>query len=159
MQRFYPPFIGFPGAAGLFLLRAVVGCALMLHGFSKIQNPFGWMGPESWAPAPLQALAALSEFGGGLALVIGLLTPLACVGILSTMFTAMTMVHLAHGDPFVAHGKGGSYELALVYFSVALTVLLLGPGKYSIDGLLFGKGSKPESLPDKSASPKVESTV
>jgi len=157
MRRFYPEFIGFPGAAGVFLLRAVVGCALMLHGFTKIQNPFGWMGPESWAPPPLQALAALSEFGGGLALVIGLLTPLACLGIMSTMFAAITTVHLPHGDPFV--GKGGSYELALVYFSVALTVLLVGPGKYSIDALLFGKRPKPESVPETSASPRVESTV
>ena len=160
MRRFYPEFVGFPGAAGLFLLRAVVGSALMFHGFSKIQNPFGWMGPDSWAPPPLQALASLSEFGGGLALVLGLLTPLACLGILCTMGTAMTMVHLAHGDPFVAgRGGGGSYELALVYFSVALTILLLGPGKYSIDALLFGKPPKPEALPEPTAAPKVESTV
>ena len=60
---------------------------MTMHGWSKIQNPFGWM---QGAPVPgfLQALAALSEFGGGLALIVGLLTPFACLGIMSTMFVA-----------------------------------------------------------------------
>jgi putative oxidoreductase len=148
-----------PGAVGLLVLRLVVGSALMLHGWPKIQNPFAWMGLDAPVSGFLQALAALSEFGGGLALVIGLLTPLACLGILATMGTAVTMVHLAKGDPFVApHGwQGGSYELALVYFSVALTVLLVGPGKLCLDYLLLGRPSERRS--EAETMPEVPTSV
>ncbi|HSN54816.1 MAG TPA: DoxX family membrane protein, partial [Candidatus Sulfomarinibacteraceae bacterium] len=47
----------------LLLLRLVAGLAFMFHGWGKIQNPFGWMGPDGFAPGFLQGLAALSEFG------------------------------------------------------------------------------------------------
>ena len=77
MSRLFGPFITGPGAVGLLVLRLVAGSALMLHGWPKIQNPFGWMPPQSPVPGILQALAALSEFGGGLALILGLLTPIA----------------------------------------------------------------------------------
>jgi putative oxidoreductase len=108
---------------------------MVLHGWSKIQSPFNWMGPDAPVPGILQALAAVSEFGGGLALIVGFLTPLACLGIMSTMFVA-ALKHIQDGGPFV--GKGG-YELAAVHFVVALCVLLAGPGKVSLDALLFGK--------------------
>ena len=136
MHRLYGPFVGGRGAVGLLVLRLVGGTAFVLHGWPKIQHAFDWMGPSM--PGFLQALAALSEFGGGLAWILGLLTPMASFGILCTMMVAAGMVHIPKGDPFV--GKGGpSWELAAVYFSVALLLLLLGPGRYSLDYLLFGR--------------------
>lgn len=52
----YPPFVGGRIAAGLLLLRLVAGLALFAHGLQKMAGgPFGWMGPESWAPAFLQS--------------------------------------------------------------------------------------------------------
>jgi putative oxidoreductase len=68
-------------STGLLILRLVAGLAFMFHGYGKIQNPFGWMGPEAKVPGALQALAAMSEFGGGLAWMLGLLTPLASFGL------------------------------------------------------------------------------
>lgn len=123
---------------GLLIFRLAMGSAMMLHGFPKIQNAFGWMG-DAPIPGILQALAALSEFGGGIAVILGLLTPLACLGILSTMFVAMFMVHIPAGDPFVSQTGGKSYELALIYFSGAVMLLLNGPGRFSIDNILFAK--------------------
>ena len=113
---------------------------MALHGWPKIQKPFGWMGPD--VPGFLQALAALSEFGGGLALIFGLLTPLACLGIMSTMFVAILM-HLTNDVTptyFVKPGPkvpGDAYESALGYFSMALAIFLTGPGKLSLDAALF----------------------
>jgi putative oxidoreductase len=121
---------------GVLLVRLVVGLAFMTHGWGKMQNPFGWMGESGFAPPIFQALAALSEFGGGLAWILGLLTPLAALGITSTMLVALTTHVVVRGDPFV--GKGGpSYELAAVYLSIALLLLGGGPGRFSLDRVLF----------------------
>jgi putative oxidoreductase len=121
----------------LLLLRFVAGLAFMLHGWGKIQNPFGWMGPEAFAPGFLQALAALSEFGGGLAWIIGLITPLASLGIACTMAVAVYMHAIMRGDPFVSVG-GSAYELAALYFCISVLLMATGPGRFSLDRLIFG---------------------
>lgn len=120
----------------LLIFRVAMGLGMMFHGVSKIQNPFGWMGPDT--PAILQALAALSEFGGGIAVALGLLTPLAALGILCTMGVAMGMVHIPAGHPFVSNG-GPSNEPAAWYFVSALLMIAIGPGKFSLDYLLLNR--------------------
>ena len=122
----------------LLLLRCVAGLAFMHHGFGKIQNPLAWMGPEAVVPSFFQAAAALSEFVGGLCWMLGLLTPLASFGIASTMAFAVWTHAVILGQPFVTKG-GGSYELALLFFSIAVLLLLAGPGRFSLDRLIFGE--------------------
>ncbi len=86
IKKVFGEFIGGRVAFSFLLLRLFAGSALMMHGWGKIQAPFNWMDKmPNHPPAILQALAALSEFGGGLALILGLLTPLACLGIACTM--------------------------------------------------------------------------
>lgn len=138
IHRLYGDFLGGRAALALLIARLVFGAGIAVHGWSKIQNPFGWMGPDAPVPSIFQALAALSEFGGGIALIIGLLTPLAMLGLSVTMAVAITTVHLAQGHPFVARG-GPSYELATLYLGFALLILLAGPGRYSLDARLFGR--------------------
>ena len=123
--------------AALFLLRLVAGLAFVFHGWPKIQNPFGWMGPDAFAPGLFQALAALSEFGGGIAWIIGLLVPLASLGIACTMGVAVCMHAFMRGDPFVS-ASGSSYELAAVYFCISILLLAAGPGRFSGDEKIFG---------------------
>jgi putative oxidoreductase len=124
-------------AVGLLLLRVYAGAALMQHGAHKITNPLHWMGDGPGKPAAiLQALAAVSEYLGGLALILGLVTPLAALGIACTMAYA-TWVHVSRGDPFV--GRGASFEPALGYLVSALLLMLAGPGAFSLDALLARK--------------------
>lgn len=130
----HPTFVD----GALLLLRVIAGAAFMFHGWMKIQNPFGWMGPEGFAPAPFQALAAMSEFGGGLGWILGLLTPIASLGILCTMMVAMFTHLILRGDPFVSATGGPAAELASVYFAIALLLIALGPGRYSLDRVIFG---------------------
>jgi len=132
--------LGKAPSLALLFLRVVCGLAYMHHGFHKIQHPFDWMGPTSSMPGILQALAALSEFGGGFAWIVGLVVPLASLGILSTMVVALSK-HLSHGDPFVGM-RGPSYELALVYASVAVLLFAVGPGAFSLDALWTNRGRR-----------------
>ena len=126
-------------SVALLLLRFVAGLAFMFHGYGKIQNPFAWMGPDAGTPGIFQALAALSEFGGGLAWILGLLTPLGSFGIASTMAVATYTHAIVMKDPFVRMGPGGAYELASVYFSIAIFLLLNGPGRFSLDNVIFNR--------------------
>lgn len=121
----------------LMVMRLVCGAAFMFHGWGKIQNPFGWMGPDAPIPGVFLGLAALSEFGGGLAWVLGLLTRLASFGIMCTMAVAVFTHAVMRGDPFVGSG-GPSYELAAVFFTVALLFFINGPGRHSLDRVIFG---------------------
>jgi putative oxidoreductase len=138
-KLFYPSFVCGRGALGLLVLRLVTGAAFIQHGWPKIQKPFHWL-DQAANPPPgfLQALAALSEFGGGIALILGLLTPLASLGIACTMVVAITTVHLPNGDSFVGE-PGKSFEPAAVYLAIVITLLLVGPGLLSLDALLFGR--------------------
>lgn len=124
---------------GLLVLRLVVGAAFILHGWPKIQNPTGWMsamGPRAAHPL-LQAASAIAEFGGGIALILGLLTPIAAAALAVNMLVALFLVHLPKGQPFVGQGPGGSFELPLVYLAVMFALLLVGPGRFSLDALLW----------------------
>ncbi len=128
----------------LLVIRLVVGSAFMVHGWSKIQNPFGWMGEDAFAPGIFQALAAVSEFIGGAAWILGLVTPLASLGILCTMAVASSYHLFMRGDPFVSTTGEASAELALAYLGVALVLMAVGPGRVSVDRALFGtRGDAP----------------
>jgi putative oxidoreductase len=138
IKLFRPTALSGATSTGLLILRVVAGLAFMFHGWGKIQNPTGWMGPNANIPGVFQALAAISEFGGGLAWILGALTPLASFGLACTMVVATYMHAFVLKDPFVAKGPGsGSYELASVYLCVAVLFLLAGPGRFSADYCLF----------------------
>lgn len=142
----YGRFLTGRPAWGLLLLRLVVGGAFVQHGLSKIQAPFGWMGPHSTVPGLFQGLAALSEFGGGLALILGFLTPLAALGIASTMIVAYTMVHGPAGHAWIASKPGqGSFEDVAFYLAAALALFFTGPGALSLDRVLFGRHTADET--------------
>jgi putative oxidoreductase len=137
-----PAIVGGRPAIGLLALRVVFGTALSLHGWPKIQNPLHWMDKApNPAPSFLQALAAIAEFFGGIAIAIGLLTPLAALGVVATLgYAAYT--HISKGDPFVRAG-GPSYELAALHLTAALVVGIVGPGTFSIDALIArGRGKR-----------------
>ena len=138
LQPFYQ--MAWPSAA-LLLLRLIVGAAFVIHGWGKIQTPMNWMPAEApvHVPGLFQLLAAVSEFGGGIALILGLLTPLAMLGLISTMAVAVYMQLVIFKAPFVSSTGGSSYEPALGYLGIAILFLAIGPGKFSLDRLLFGE--------------------
>lgn len=144
-QILSPPPVTGRAAFGLLLLRIVVGLAFIFHGFGKIQHPASWMtmmmGPHAFAPPFFQVCAALAEFVGGIALIVGLLTPLVAIALIIDMAVAILFVHIPNGGQFV--GGRGAFELPLTYLVSALLVLLTGPGAFSLDALIFGQSAKP----------------
>ena len=140
MRWIFGDFVGGRGALGLLIVRLVFGLGIMIHGYQKLYfpgAPFHWLGPNG-PPAVLQALSILAEFGGGMAIIVGLLTPLASFGLACNMLVAMFVFHIPKGDPFIGtHDHAASFEPALDYLAVSLLLLIAGPGRLSLDALIF----------------------
>ena len=152
MNRIFGSFPGGRAAAGLLLVRLVFGVGIVLHGWDKVANggPFHWadgFGPPLDAiPPTLQAAATVAEIGAGVALILGLLTPLATLALALTMTVALLQGH--RGEPYVSLDRPykPTYELVAHYGVVALGLLLTGPGAWSLDRLLFGRRREVEPV-------------
>ena len=146
---------------GLLLLRSGAGVILMAHGYPKLFGGPGKEppapaagllgpnfpeavekgGPESFAetlkhlgvPQPQVAavVAGLSEFGGGLGMILGLQTRPAGLLAATTMAVAARKAHWEKGF----FGQGG-FEFPALLGLVGLSLALTGPGAISIDRLL-----------------------
>src|ERR1700682_5026059 len=139
-------------ALGLLILRVGVGLTIAPHVAQKL---FGWCGGSGmtgWTQAvarlrirpaqPWAWIAALSEFGGGLLLAVGFLSPLGSLAIAGAMLVAIATVHLPRGF-FVT--KGG-YEFNLTLIAAVAALALTGPGAYSLDAALGVHLPEPISL-------------
>jgi putative oxidoreductase len=126
-------------AAGILLLRLVVGLTMAGHGAQKLFGVFGGPGLAGAtgffgtlrfrAPRALATIASLTEFGCGLLLALGLLTPLAGLGIATVMVTAVGSVHIRNG---FWNGNGG-FEFNLLIWTAAVAIVASGPLRYSLD--------------------------
>ena len=135
---------------GLLILRLVAGLTIAAHGAQKL---FGWFGGSGISgtlqmqgrlglkPAPLWAgMVILGEFGGGLSVAFGFLTPLGAAGMFAVMFMAIAKSHWKNG--FWNNKRGLEFPLQLLTIGVAIGII--GPGNYSLDAL-FGI-ALPETL-------------
>ena len=135
-----PLALGFLGRyrdAGLFILRVGIGIAFICHGWPKISNPGSWEGlggalgavgftPPAGVAKVFGFLAALSEFGGGICLILGFFFRPACILLACTMAVALA-VHVTKGDSFAVY----SHPLKMLILFVSL--VFIGPGKISIE--------------------------
>jgi putative oxidoreductase len=127
---------------GLLILRLVLGIVFAAHGAQKLFGAFGggglkgttdWMVGMGLRPAWFWALVAgISEFGGGVLLALGFLSPLGALGIVAAMLVAIVKVHWQKG---FWNTKGG-FEYPLIILAAALALALLGPGAFSLDAAL-----------------------
>jgi putative oxidoreductase len=123
---------------GIFLLRVVLGLAMLTHGYPKIfpgglfhTNIAAALDHSAHAAAILGlphwfgTLSALTEFFGGLLLIFGLLTRFAAFLVTVDLLTFLIFSDIHHGY------TGSEYHLALT--AIAFLLLLTGPGKAALD--------------------------
>lgn len=117
---------------GLLPIRIMVGIVFIAHGIPKFYDTSGGYGffqsinlpPELFIPI------ALLEVIGGLAILFGILTRISSALFIIEMIGAIVTAKLSKG--FV-----GGYEFELLLISICLTLLILGPGKISIENYLL----------------------
>jgi len=137
-----------PNDLGLLLLRLILGVVLMFHGSQKL---FGWFdggGMEKFTqsleelqiPMPQVSawLSAGTEFVGGALIVLGLLTRLVAVPVMVNMLVAVIAVHR---HEFAVQKGGMEYPLMLCV--VALALVFMGAGRFSVDGCVCREKSPP----------------
>jgi putative oxidoreductase len=118
------------------MIRVVVGGTMIAHGYNHLWGGGGLAGTTRWFdalgmhPAKLHALlSGAGELAAGVALAVGLLTPLAAAFVVGTMTVAAVTAHRRNG--FFVFKDGYEYVLMIGIVSIALAIL--GPGSLSID--------------------------
>jgi putative oxidoreductase len=144
LTQYFPTFLDGFGAWALLGLRLIWGAVLINYSLPMAKDPLHWMdmgGKPSGFPGFLQALGALAVFGGGIAIALGFLTPIAAIGLVGAMLIALVL-HFISGHPFVKptpDAPGESYDNSLLYLAISFLFVVLGPGVFSLDALLFGR--------------------
>jgi putative oxidoreductase len=124
----------------LLLARVLIGVVMFAHGYQKmVINGIGRTtdGFENLS-IPLAIVSAsfvtVVEFVGSVLLIVGALTPLMCSLMLVIMVGAAVFVHAANGI-FISQG---GWELVGMIGAGLLTLMAVGPGRYSVDHLVRG---------------------
>jgi putative oxidoreductase len=121
------------------VLRIVLGLAFVQYGLTKAAHPFGWAASIGLPGLPplVQALVAIAELGGGALLLLGALTPVAGLLVALDMLGAIITFVIPHGGmAWISATPRLTLEKNLIYGAAALTLVLTGPGAYSLDALL-----------------------
>lgn len=132
----------------LTAIRVILGVVFFAHGAQKVLGWFGGAGLKQTLrtmhefvglPIPLAFVAVMSEFLGGLGLMVGFLSRIAALGICITMLSAIAMVHWRFGLFLNWFGdrKGHGFEYHLLAIGLAIAIVVRGAGALSLDRLVF----------------------
>jgi len=125
----------------LVALRVVLGVVFVVHGAQKLFGWFGGGGIDGTAQffaslglnpsEPLALLSGAGELVGGLMMVLGVLVPLSALVLAVDMVVAILFRAINLG--FIS---GGGVELNPLILAIILALVLLGPGRYSLEALI-----------------------
>lgn len=130
------------------ILRLALGLIFFAHGAQKF---LGWFGGYGWTgtmgfltqavglSAPLAGLVILIEFFGGIAIIFGLLTRPAALGLAAITLGAIAKVHLVNGFFLDAQGPKDGIEYVFILLLLSLYLLFKGAGVISVDKVIADK--------------------
>jgi putative oxidoreductase len=129
------------------ILRVFLGVVMFPHGAQKLLGWFGGRGFEATVqsftggfhiPELLAILVILTESIGAVALVLGFCTRLCALAIAADMAVAVILVHLKVGFfmNWAGTAKGEGFEYHLLVIAIGLALLIVGGGRWSIDGAI-----------------------
>jgi putative oxidoreductase len=128
------------------VLRAGLAAIFIYHGIEKVghNGGVGWSGPMD-LPVYQELLVAWGELIGGIAMVLGLLTRLAALGLATIMTGAIVNYHGANGFALIDPSNPGAigYEYNFAVLVICAAVILLGPGKLAADRIFRFKAKPP----------------
>jgi putative oxidoreductase len=120
----------------LLIYRVAAGAFMLTHGYPKFNRLLSgetiqFADPFGLGAYPSFLMTVFAEFLCAILVILGLGTRIAAFIISINMAVAVLVAH--SGDPF------GKKELPLLFLLTFLTILVFGPGKYSIDQAIAGK--------------------
>jgi uncharacterized membrane protein YphA (DoxX/SURF4 family) len=134
------------------IIRVFVGALMIIHGYPKLFGPSRKMMRDNMKqlgiPGFLFDIAGLLEFIGGIALIFGFLTRIAAllfaIEMIGTTIIYITKLYNApiprgYIEPMFKATKGyiGGWELDTVILAASIAILIIGPGIFSIDYIIF----------------------
>ena len=128
----------------LFILRIVLGIVMLGHG---LQKTFGWFEGFGWTntikyftqqvglPSFLGAIIILIESLGAVLLIIGLAGRINAALMFIVIAGAFFVDHLPNGFFMNWYGthKGEGYEFDILFWGIAIVIIIKGSGKWSVD--------------------------
>jgi putative oxidoreductase len=135
---------------GFSLARLTLGLVIFPHGAQKLLGLFGGYGfsatmdyftTQMGLPGIMAFSVIMIEFFGSIFLILGLLSRIWALA-LSGMFVGIIFTtQLEHGFfmNWFGNQAGEGYEFSLLVIGLALTILINGSGKYSLDNLISKK--------------------
>ncbi|ABE42311.1 DoxX family protein [Polaromonas sp. JS666] len=114
--------------------RLTYGASSVFHGYSKLRG-----GPKQFAaawglPPPVAYVVVFTQIICGALFAAGVLTAYAGLGLMMIAAGALGAM-LKRGAPFAAPGKLG-WDYPLMHLIVPLVLVVIGPGRYSLQALV-----------------------
>lgn len=121
---------------GKLALRLLFGLSLAFnHGWPTLKGVFSgasdFPDPLGLGPETTMLLVGSAEFVFVLFVIAGLFTRIAIIPVIFNFIVALFIFHA--GDPF------GRKEMAYLYLTAMTVIMFIGPGRYSMDFILFKK--------------------
>jgi putative oxidoreductase len=129
---------------GLFVLRLAIGVIFIAHGAQKIRLFGGDLqqtisGFEAMGIPPILTYCSIAaELGGGILMILGFLGRFAAFAGAVNMGVAIAKVHIHNG----LFNQNQGFEFPMAVGAIALALLFIGMGGFSIDAKLASKMDK-----------------
>jgi putative oxidoreductase len=153
-----------PDLASL-VLRVGLAVVLLFHGYLKVS-----LGSTLWNPALptfVQIVVAWGEIAAGVALLLGIVSRVAALGVIVIQLGAIWLVTGVEDFAKIQYGStmqgfnhvspGYEYNVTLILVSVAL--ILLGSGRWSLDWCLFGRKTATSAAAPPAPAPTPAATA